>query len=113
MGKKDTAEAVFHDVMKTYPDNMEVIAYSKYCLAWIDVQRENFHDAVNRLQQTLDENLYSDKEFCARAQFQIGRIYLSFLHDQDKAEKAFRKLLADYPDAKIINHPFLEKLKGN
>jgi len=116
LGKKDTAEAVFQEVMNTYPDSNEVIAFSRYGLSWIDVQRGKFQDAIGRLQQTLqqtlDENIYPEKEFCARAQFQIGRIYLVFLHDYERAEQAFRKVMEKYPDSEIINHPFLEKLKG-
>jgi TolA-binding protein len=111
--KLDTAETVFHEVMKTYPDSNEVIAFSRYGLSWIDVQRGKFQDAIDRLQLTLDQKVYADKEFCAKAQFEIGRIYLVFLHNNDKAEQAFRRVLDDYPDAEIIKHPFLEKLKGN
>jgi tetratricopeptide (TPR) repeat protein len=110
--KLDTAATVFHEVMKTYPDSNEVIAFSHYGLSWIDVQRGKFQDAIDRLQQTLNQNLYPEKEFCARVQFQIGRIYLVFLHDYAKADQAFRKVLEKYPDSEIINHPFLEKLKG-
>lgn len=111
--KLDTAETVFHEVMKAYPDSNEVIAFSRYGLSWIDVQRKKFQDAIDRLQLTLDQKVSADKEFCAKAQFEIGRIYLVFLHNHEKAEQAFRRVLADYPDAEIINHPFLEKLKGN
>lgn len=112
MGKKDKAEAVFQEVLKTYPDDGEVIAYTKYGLSWIDVQRGNLYAAINRLQQTLDEKIYSDIEFCSRAQFEIGRIYLAFIHDYDRAEQAFRKVLEKYPNSKIAQHPFLEKVKG-
>jgi len=111
--KQDTAATVFHEVMKTYPDSNEVIAFSRYGLSWIDVQQGKFQDAIFRLQQTLDENFYPEKEFCAKAQFQIGRIYLVFLHDNERSEQAFRKVLEKYPDAEIVNHPFFEKLKGN
>jgi len=108
--KLDTAVTVFHEVMKTYPDSNEVIAFSRYGLSWIDVQRGQFQQAIDRLQRTLDQNFYPDEEFCARAQFQIGRIYLVFLHDYDRAEQTFRKVMEQYPNAKIINHPFFDKL---
>jgi tetratricopeptide (TPR) repeat protein len=113
MVKKDDAEAVFQKVLETYPDNKEVVAYSKYCLAWIDVQHEKFEDAIKRLENILDENLYTDKEYCAKVQFQIGRINLVFLQDEQKAHAAFQNVLAYYPDTKVINHPFLAKLKEN
>ena len=113
LGKKDSAEVIFQQVIKTYPDNMEVVAFSRYGLSWVDVQRGKFQPAIDRLQQLLDQNFYADKEFCARAQFEIGRIYLVFLHQPDQAEQAFLKVLANYPDAEVANHPFLAKMKGN
>lgn len=113
LGKKDSAEVVFQQVIKAYADNAEVLAYSQYCLSWVDVQRGKFQPAIDRLQQLLDQNFYPDKEFCARAQFEIGRIYLVFLHQAEQAEQAFRKVLANYPDAEVANHPFLAKMKGN
>ena len=109
--KLDTAEAIFREVIKTYPNDREAVAYSIYCLSWIDVQRGSFRRAIERLQQLIAQNLYSEKEFCARAQFEIGRIYLVFMHDYKQAEMAFRKVLKKYPDTEIINHPFLLKLK--
>ncbi|MDZ7401892.1 MAG: tetratricopeptide repeat protein [candidate division KSB1 bacterium] len=113
LGKKDSAEVIFQQVINTYPDNMEVVAYSRYGLSWVDVQRGKFQPAIERLQQLLDQKIYSDKEFCARVQFEIGRIYLVFLHQAEQAEQAFRKVLENYPDAEVANHPFLAKLKGN
>ena len=112
LGKVVAAEAVFQEVLKTYPDDAEVVAYTKLCFSWIDVQRRNFDAAINRLQQTLDENLYSGEECCSVAQFHIGRIYLLYLHDYERAEAAFRKVLEKYPNSKITQHPFLEKVKG-
>lgn len=109
--KKDEAAAVFREILATYPDSSEVIAYSKYCLSWVDVQNNNFKPAIERLQKTLDEKLYQDEKFCSQAQFQIGRIYFSFIHDYDKAKEAFLILLEKYPDSEITNHPFLEGLK--
>lgn len=111
MGKKNDAELVFKDIMKTYPDNGEVMAYTNYCLSWIDVQRGNYTPAIYRLQRLLDENRFSDEAFCSRAQFQIGRIYLSFVHDYERAEQAFQKVLDKYPNSEITNHPFLENFK--
>jgi len=113
LSKKDIAKGMFQEVIKTHPNDGEAVAFSNYSLSWIDVQRGNYYDAINRLQKVLDYNVYADASFCSRALFQIGRIYASFLQDPKKAEEVFRKLLADYPDAEITNHPFLEKLKGN
>ncbi len=113
LGKKNTAEEVFQQVLKTYPEHKEVLAHSQFCLSWIDVQRGQFQQAIERLQKLLDQKIYADKEFCAKVQFEIGRIYLVFLQDPEKAELIFHQVLAAYPDAAIKNHPFLEKLKRN
>lgn len=109
--KLDIAETIFRDVIDTYPYDREAVAYSKYCLSWIDVQKGRFRKAINRLQQVLAENLYPEKEFSARAQFQIGRIYLVFMHDYERAEEAFQRVLEKYPDSEITGHPFLQNLK--
>ncbi|MBC8182658.1 tetratricopeptide repeat protein [candidate division KSB1 bacterium] len=113
LSKKDIAKGIFQEVIKTYPNDGEAVAFSNYSMSWIDVQRGNYYEAINRLQKVLDSNVYADAVFCSRALFQIGRIYSSFLQDQKNAEEVFRKLLTDFPDAEITNHPFLEKLKGN
>ena len=111
LGKKDDAEAIFQEVLQTYPNNAEVIAHTYYCLSWIDVQRCNFEAAINRLQETLNSRIWTDAEFCARAEFQIGRIYQAFLHDHEKAQEIFDRVLVNYPDAMIIEHPFFEGAK--
>ncbi|HDL18654.1 MAG TPA: tetratricopeptide repeat protein [Bacteroidetes bacterium] len=39
LGKKNDAEAVFKEVLNKYPDNKEVVAFTKYGLSWVDVQK--------------------------------------------------------------------------
>jgi hypothetical protein len=87
------------------------VAYSKYCLSWIDVQRGNFDAAINRLQQTLNARIWTDAEFCARAEFQIGRIYQAFLQDHVKAQEVFDRIVVKYPGEKIMDHPFWDGAK--
>ena len=111
LGKWDEAEAIFKEVISTYPNNGEAVAYSKYCLSWIDVQRYNFDAAINRLQQTLDSKVWTDPEFCSRAEFQIGRIYQAFLQDHVKAQEVFDRVVVKYPGEKIMEHPFLDGAK--
>ena len=111
MGQFRESESVFKEVLKTYPNDYEAIAFSNYSLSWLDVQNGNLYEAIERLRKTLDENFYTDEEFCSRAQFQIGRIYLSYLNDHKSAEKEFRVLLDKYPDSEYTNHPFVEHLK--
>lgn len=112
LGKLDSAEAIFQSVMQIYPDDHVVIAYTKFSLSWIDVQRGNFQAAINCIQQTLDQKHCSEIEYCSVAQFEIGRIYLVYMHDHESAETAFRKVLEYYPNSRITEHPFLQKLKS-
>ncbi len=81
-------------------------------MAWVDLQKGNYYSAIDRLQQTLDEQIYTDEEFCTKTLFQIGRIYQSFIHDAEKAEKVFIKIVKRYPNSEITNHPFFEKIKA-
>lgn len=111
LGKWDEAEAIFYEVIENYPNNGEAVAYSKYCLSWIDVQRGNLYAAIERLQQTLDSKIWTDPAFCSRAEFQIGRIYQSFLQDYEKAQEVFDRVVVKYPGGKIIDHPFLDGAK--
>jgi len=112
LGKVDEAESVFKGIVQTYSDNGKVVAYSNYCLSWVDIQRLKLQDAIDRLEWTLDENLCSEEEFCSHAQFQIGRIYQSYMHDYAKAEEAFKKVLEKYPNSKITSHSFFNKIKA-
>ncbi len=111
MGKRNEAGAIFTEVLKKYPDNNEVMAYTQYGLAWVEMQSLKFEDAISRLQKTLDTNPYKDEEFCARAMFQIGRIYHSFIKDDLKANQAFQAMAAKYPTTKYMDHPFVSRIK--
>ena len=111
MGKKNDAESQFKVVLKKYPNNVNKVAASQYCLAWVEIQQGKFYQAIDRLQKTLDDNICTNEEICSRTQFQIGRIYLAFLHDYDKAKEAFSKVSEHYPDAKITNHQFIKDMK--
>lgn len=112
MGQFDEAENIFKEVLTTYPNDSEAIAFTRYSLSWLDVQNGNLYEAIERLRETLDENIYPDEEFCSRAQFQIGRIYFSYLNDYESAEKEFRILLDKYPNSEYTEHPFVAHLKG-
>ena len=111
IGKNDEAEHIFQEVIQTYPNNGETLAFSKYCLSWIDVQNRNYYPAIERLQQVLNAKIWTDPEFCSRAEFQIGRIYLAFINDYHKAQEVFDRVVIKYPNEKIMNHPFLDSAK--
>jgi tetratricopeptide (TPR) repeat protein len=111
LGEHDQAEAVFTRMFDTYKDDPNAVAYAQYCLAWIEVQREQYMTAVQRLQRVLSEGKCTDRELCARTQFQIGKIYLSFLKNKTAGMNALRLVVANYPDTKAYEHPWLNSLK--
>ena len=112
MGKINDAESKFKEVLKTYPNHVNKVAASQYCLAWVEIQQGKFYQAIDRLQKTLDDNICKDEEICSKTQFQIGRIYLSFLNDYEKAKAAFSKVSEKYPESKAADHQFIKRLKS-
>jgi len=108
-GKYEIAVELFNNMLDTCADNGNAVAHVQYCLAWIEVQQEAFDSAIVRLEQTLESKKCTDRELCARTQFMIGRIYLSFLNDYTLARVALEKVLAEYPDTKIAGHPYLKR----
>lgn len=111
LGERDKAEAVFAQMLQTCANDGKATAHAQYCMAWLEIQNGQFDQAIARLERMLTEKTCGDSELYARAQFQIGRVYLAFLHDRDSAQDAFRKLLADYPDSDTVQHPFLKPLR--
>ena len=110
-GKFDEADVIFKGMLEKYPDDGKAKAYSEYCIAWVEIQKKDYYGAIARLEHILENKTCEDTEMCTKAQFQIGRIYLSYINDWEKAEEPFRKLVANYPNARILSHPFLEPYK--
>ena len=96
-------------MLEKYPDDGKSKAYAEYCIAWVEIQKRDYYGAIARLESILENKTCDDTELYARSQFQIGRIYLSYLNDWDKSEEPFRKVVANYTNATILSHPFLEK----
>jgi len=111
LGDYDKAEAVFKKMLDTYKDNTNAVGYAEYCLAWLEVQKGKYHEAIERLQRSLDTETITDRELGSRSQFMIGRTYFKFLKDKENANQAFAKVLAKYPGTKIANHPYLDYFK--
>jgi len=109
----EKATETFKEVIKSYSDDGIATAFAEFGLAWVETQQGKYYDAINRLQRKLAENTCPDVEHCAVMQFHIGRIYLVHLHDYENARAAFQKVLDNYPNSKISNHPFLDDLKGD
>ena len=101
----------FKKMLVTYKDNANAIAYAHYCLAWLEVQKAKYQEAIERLQASLNSNTITDRELASRTQFMIGRTYMLHLHDNEKADQAFIKVLSDYPGTKKADHTFLVHLK--
>lgn len=111
LGKLDSASAVFNDVIKFYPNDGQAVAYAQYGLAWIDVQKQNYEEAVTRLEITLNSQICKDIELNAIMQFAIGKIYGAYLRDWQKAGEFFKLVIEKYPSAKIADHPYLKEFK--
>jgi len=112
LGEYNEAEAVFEKMLDTYKDNPNAVGYAEYYLAWLEIQKEKYHGAIKRLQRSLDTKTITDRELSARTQFMIGRIYFNFLHNNEKANKAFVKVLSQYPETKIANHAYLDYFRN-
>ena len=112
LGEYNKAEAVFQKMLDTYNDNPNAVGYAEYCLAWLEIQEGKYHEAIKRLQRSLDTKTITDRELSARTQFMIGRIYFNFLHNNENANNAFEKVFYQYPETKIANHPYLDYLKN-
>ncbi len=111
LGEYDTAEAVFNRMLVTYKDNPNAVGYAEYCLAWIEVQKGKYKEAVARLEHLIHTTKCPDRELCARAQFDIGKIYTSFLRNKDAGKTAFRTVVQEYANTKAYDHPWLESYK--
>ena len=107
----EKAGETFKQVNQTYSDDSKATAFAEYGLAWVEIQQGKYYEAIGRLQQKLDENPFEDYEHCARMQFQIARVYLSYLHDYERGRAALQKVLDLYPNSRISNHPFLDPLR--
>ncbi len=109
--KFDLAREYFNKVESIYPDDKTATAYAQYGLAWVDTKEGYYNNAINRLEQKLNEKNCPDSEHNAVMQYQIGRIYLVYLNDQDKANEAFRKVYKNYTDSKIVDHYYMKQYK--
>ncbi|HDY89849.1 MAG TPA: tetratricopeptide repeat protein [bacterium] len=112
LGELSEAEAVFNDILHTYSDDGKAMAYAEYCMAWVEIQKMDFHKAIERLTRMLENKTCDDMELYSRTQFQIGRIYQAYLNDWERAKEPLRKVIVNYPDAKIISHPFLNPYRS-
>ncbi|MDP2983676.1 MAG: tetratricopeptide repeat protein [Candidatus Latescibacter sp.] len=111
LGEFDQAETIFTGMLTSYKDDPNAVGYAQYCLAWLEVQKGKYREAITRLEQSLSNESISDRELSARIQLQIGRTYLMFLRDNQKSGEAFRKVLTLYPDTESAKHPYVQAFK--
>ena len=111
LGKLDSAATIFGDVIRIYSGDGLAVGYAQYGLAWVDVQKENYENAIIRLENTLNSQVCKDMELNAMMQFAIGKIYGAYLRDWQKAGEFFKLVSERYPNTKIANHPYLKELK--
>ncbi len=111
LGEYDTAGAVFNHMLAAYKDNPNAVGYAEYCLAWIEVQKGKYKEAVARLEHLIHTTKCPDRELCARAQFDIGKIYLGFMKNKDEGISALKLVVSNYAGTKTYLHPWLEPLK--
>lgn len=108
LGRYDEAESLYDGLYEKMSDDADAKAYTRYSLAWMDVQRERFDDAISLLQTTVNDNNINDREIQSKSHFMIGRIYALFLLNSEKAQEVFKDVRNLYPDTEIANHPYLQ-----
>ena len=112
LGEYDSAEAVFNRMLDEYRYDPNAVGYAEYCLAWIEVQKGKYDQAIRRWEHLLNETKCPDRELCARAQFDIGKIYMNCLRNKDAGIRALKVVVRNYPETRMYNHPWLDPLKN-
>lgn len=112
LGKVDIAERWYNDTINLYSENTEIVAYSKFGIAWVKTKKQEFETAIDLYNRLISKKSISDEELYSVAMFQIGKIYLIFLKEPEKAKQLFNEILSKYPNANIIEHPYFEIIKN-
>jgi hypothetical protein len=89
-------------MLDTYKDDPNAVGYAQYCLAWIEVQKGKYDRAISLWEHLINETKCPDRELCARAQFDIGKIYMNYLRNNDAGIKALQTVVRSYRDTKMI-----------
>jgi tetratricopeptide (TPR) repeat protein len=112
LGEYDAAATVFNRMLETYKDDPNAIGYAQYCLAWIEVQKGKYKEAIARLEWSLGKGNITDRELAASTQFMIGNTYFAYLNDPITAKFSFEKVHSIFPDTKIAQHPYVTALNN-
>jgi tetratricopeptide (TPR) repeat protein len=106
----ESADYYFKKVINEHKNNLLAVSFANYGLAWLKVQEKKYYEAIEILENELNKNECNDYEHNAVMLFQLGKIYQKYILDFNKAEDIYKNLIASYPKAKIISHPFLSHL---
>lgn len=103
----EKAEKVFNGVLAAYPNNNESTGFSMFCLAEIDIWKNNPENALTKLKEIVNRRLVND-DFCAAAQLKIVNVYLSMPNGKASAKSAFNKLIGTFKDAQIVKNKIVD-----
>ncbi len=103
----------FNKVISEFKDNSLAVSFAKYGLSWVKVQEGKYYDAIEILENELKSKNCDDYEHNAVMIFKIGKIYQKYLSDFEKAKEYFNRVKTNYPNAKIMSHPFLSNTIKN
>jgi TolA-binding protein len=107
----ESADYYFKKVINEHKNNLLAVSFANYGLAWIKVQEGKFYEAIEILEDELNSKNCTDYEHNAVMLFKIGKIYLKYLQNPQKAQEIFANVKDTYPDAEILNHPYLKNLE--
>jgi len=110
LGEYDQAETMFNRMIDVYKDDPNAVGYAQYCIAWVEIQKGKYREAITRLERSLASRNITDRELAARTQYLVVRTYFMFLNDPLHAKAAFQKVRATYPETRIANYPFIASL---
>ncbi len=113
LGEYDRAGAVFTRMLDEYKDDPNAVGYAQYCLAWIEIQKGKYREAIARLERTITAGNVTDRELAARTQFLAGKTYVMFLNDPSRARVVFQSVRSNYPETRIARHLYITVQEGN
>lgn len=102
------ADLYFKKTINEYNESPLIVSFAQYGLSWIKVKEGKYYEAIEILEKELNKNECKDYEHNAVMLFKIGKIYLNFLQDNEKAHEIFARVKNTFPNAQILKHPYLK-----
>ena len=107
LGEYDQAVAVFNRMLDTYKDDPNAVGYAQYCIAWVEIQKGKYREAITRLERSVVAGNITDRELAARTLYLEGRTYLMFLDNPTNASALFQKIRTTYPETRIGKYRYI------